>query len=93
MPVRRRIAVIGGGVAGLTAAHMLQRHADVHLYEADGMMRELGDNKWFMAKQTWASCMETGNWPGYFSGIGQISPLPWQMTTLSDELETTEVQA
>jgi predicted NAD/FAD-binding protein len=35
MPVRRRIAVIGGGVAGLTAAHVLQRIADVHLYEAD----------------------------------------------------------
>jgi uncharacterized protein len=35
MPTRRRIAVVGGGVAGLTAAHVLQRYADVHLYEAD----------------------------------------------------------
>ena len=32
---RRRIAVIGSGVAGLTAAHVLQRGADVTLYEAD----------------------------------------------------------
>ena len=32
---RRRIAVIGGGVAGLTAAWVLQRDADVTLYEAD----------------------------------------------------------
>ena len=32
---RRRIAVIGSGVAGLTAAHVLQRDADVTLYEAD----------------------------------------------------------
>src|ERR1700744_2805617 len=32
---RRKIAVIGGGVAGLTAAHVLQRGADVTLYEAD----------------------------------------------------------
>jgi predicted NAD/FAD-binding protein len=32
---RRRIAVIGAGVAGLTAAYVLQRHADVTLYEAD----------------------------------------------------------
>ncbi len=32
---RRRMAVVGSGVAGLTAAHVLQRTADVVLYEAD----------------------------------------------------------
>ena len=32
---RRRIAVVGSGVAGLTAAYVLQREADVTLYEAD----------------------------------------------------------
>ena len=31
---RRRIAVVGAGVAGLTAAYVLQRTADVTLYEA-----------------------------------------------------------
>lgn len=31
----RRIAVVGSGVAGLTAARLLQRVADVTLYEAD----------------------------------------------------------
>ncbi|UQX89572.1 FAD-dependent oxidoreductase [Jatrophihabitans telluris] len=31
----RRIAVIGSGVAGLTAAYVLQRDAEVTLYEAD----------------------------------------------------------
>ena len=34
-PQRRRIAVVGSGVAGLTAAHVLQKEADVTLFEAD----------------------------------------------------------
>lgn len=32
---RRRTAVVGGGVAGLTAAYVLQRSHTVSLYEAD----------------------------------------------------------
>src|SRR6476646_8562940 len=31
----RRVAVVGSGIAGLTAAYLLQRHAEVTLYEAD----------------------------------------------------------
>ncbi|QNP62444.1 NAD(P)/FAD-dependent oxidoreductase [Streptomyces genisteinicus] len=35
---RRRTAVIGGGIAGLTAAYILQREHDVTLYEADSRL-------------------------------------------------------
>ncbi len=35
---RRRIAVIGSGIAGLTAAYVLQRTADITLYEAQGRL-------------------------------------------------------
>ncbi len=35
---RRRVAVIGSGVSGLTAAWVLQRTADVTLYEADSRL-------------------------------------------------------
>jgi predicted NAD/FAD-binding protein len=35
---RRHIAVVGSGIAGLTAAYVLQRSADVTLYEADARL-------------------------------------------------------
>jgi predicted NAD/FAD-binding protein len=31
-----RIAIVGSGIAGMTAAHLLHEHHEVHLFEADG---------------------------------------------------------
>jgi heterodisulfide reductase subunit A-like polyferredoxin len=35
---RRRVAVVGSGVSGLTAAYVLQRGYDVSLYETDSRL-------------------------------------------------------
>ncbi len=37
-PATRRVAVVGSGVAGLTAAHVLSRQCEVTLYEASGRL-------------------------------------------------------
>lgn len=64
----------------------------VHLYEASGEMQMLGAEKWYQAKLKWADCLENNRWPGYFSGIAQISPKPWQMAAIQDdEIITQEV--
>ena len=61
----------------------------IQLYEPDGMMISLGKNKWDTAKFIWKQCMDSGEWPGYFSGIGRISPTPWQMT-FSQDIDTKQ---
>jgi salicylate hydroxylase len=43
MARKTRIAVIGGGIGGCTAAHaLLQKGLDVHVYEAQPELREIG---------------------------------------------------
>ena len=37
-PPRRRIAVIGGGISGLAAAHLLSDTADVTVFEAEARL-------------------------------------------------------
>src|ERR1700733_10883041 len=43
MQRKTRIAVIGGGIGGCTAAHaLLQKGFDVHVYEAQPELKEIG---------------------------------------------------
>lgn len=59
----------------------------VTVYEPSGMMRNLGKSKWDWAKLRWSENLRTGEWPGYFKGVGQLSPLPWQMADVQIETE------
>ncbi|MGW0720232.1 NAD(P)/FAD-dependent oxidoreductase [Streptomyces sp. NPDC002778] len=55
----RRVAVVGGGVAGLTAAHVLAQACDVVLYEADD---RLGGHAHTheLAQEGWSVCVDSG---------------------------------
>jgi len=57
---RRRIAVVGSGVAGLTAAHVLQRSADVSLYEADARLGGHADTHEVVGRDGRLRSVDTG---------------------------------
>ena len=57
---RPRAAVIGSGVAGLTAAHILQRDYDVTLYEADGRLGGHADTHEVVAADGRLTALDTG---------------------------------
>lgn len=63
----------------------------VSLYEASGEMELLGKEKWYRAKMKWVDCLATGRWPGYFTGVAQIQPTPWQMAAIEYQDEPKEV--
>lgn len=57
---RPRAAVIGAGVAGLTAAHVLQRAYDVTLYEADGRLGGHADTHEVVTPEGRLIALDTG---------------------------------
>ncbi len=57
---RPRAAVIGAGVAGLTAAHILQRDYDVTLYETAGRLGGHADTHEVIAPDGQAAALDTG---------------------------------
>jgi uncharacterized protein len=59
-PGRDRVAVIGSGVAGLTAAYLLQRRYDVSLYEADGRLGGHAHTHDVLTPDTGVTAIDTG---------------------------------
>ena len=57
---RRKFAVIGSGVAGLTSAYVLQRDADVTLYEADARLGGHADTHEVVASDGRVLGVDTG---------------------------------
>lgn len=52
-----------------------------------GTMRELGEQRWQRAINTWARCVATNQWPGYVTDVTAIEAPAW---ALSAELELSE---
>lgn len=57
---RRRVAVIGSGVAGLTAAYILQREMDVTLYEAESRLGGHAHTHELLDDSGTPVCIDTG---------------------------------
>lgn len=51
----------------------------VNVCKPDGVFRELGDRRWTRAVMTWANCMLENKWPGYGSGVNDLTAPPWAM--------------
>jgi len=55
----------------------------------DGMLRELGKDKWDKAKATWRDCLLSGYWPEYQSenndnGVIILEGKPWDLKEMGD---------
>ena len=84
VPIRRRIAVIGGGISGLGAAHFLAEDAEVTLFEAGTSLG--GHARTVMAGMSGGQPVDTG-----FIVFNQANyPL---LTALFDRLEVPVVKS
>jgi predicted NAD/FAD-binding protein len=60
---RRRIAVIGGGVSGITAGYVLSHTDDVTLFEADSRLGGHADTHMVVPPAGPPIGVDTGCWP------------------------------
>lgn len=53
------------------------RSSVLQLYRPDGLMRELGSQRWHRGVKRWAECISRNHWPLYGDGPLQVSPQGW----------------
>jgi hypothetical protein len=49
----------------------------LNLSRGDGLFRDLGEQRWQRALNTWALCMKEQKWPSYGTGINPLSAPAW----------------
>lgn len=50
---------------------------DARVVPLDGALRELGARQWNAAKERWALCLATNEWPGYSHDASTLHADPW----------------
>jgi hypothetical protein len=51
----------------------------LNLAEPDGMFRELGEQRWLRACETWAKCQAEQKWPAYGDGVNRLGAPQWAL--------------
>jgi hypothetical protein len=55
--------------------------------ELDGVYRDLGEQQWRYAVDTWARCIESGVWPAtYANERVRVAPKPWVLAAWEEEV-------
>lgn len=80
----RALAQLDPSLAGRTSFLFVFAEPDppyaVNVCKPDGVFRELGERRWLRAVATWADCVKHDNWPGYGSGINELTAPAWAVS-------------
>lgn len=57
------------------------------IVQPDESMTHLGRMRWKQAKRIWRKCLESGEWPGYGTGIHTVWPTNWQVQEAQLDLD------
>lgn len=51
----------------------------LNLSRGNGLFRDLGEQRWQRALNTWARCIKEDRWPSYGTGVNPLSPPAWAL--------------